>query len=447
MNDRTGYFLVALVIAAPVPQASLPMVWWLVLSALILLATTSYMLRGARLDPGRPLQLMRHRAPFLLVLPVLFFILLQGLPLAGLFPAGLHLPALPVEPPASISVLPTATLAGALRVLAYMAFFALALEAGGQAARAERLGWLIFFGIVAHAVWALVALNLLGDYVPWGEKPGYQGVATGTFVNRNSFATFLGFGVVLGIALSVERARGPRIRQSRGRHLLSAENVEIAAVWVAVAVIGAALAATGSRLGAAATLVAVAAVALVLRAKSGASPRRVMAEAAAVVLAFGILALAQGGTEVVERMLFISVDSGSRADIYAQILPMIAARPLAGYGWDAFAPAFELFRQPGLNPDGSLLLAHSTYLTLWVELGLVIGSLPVIAALVVGVSLVRRLVRRTTHLAMPAAGLGALVLGGVHSLFDFSLEMPANMLLFLALLALGAARRRKQTGQ
>jgi hypothetical protein len=44
---------------------------------------------------------------------------------------------------------------------------------------------------------------------------------------------------------------------------------------------------------------------------------------------------------------------------------------------------------------------------------------------------------------MPAAALGALVLGALHSTMDFSLEMPANMFLFLAILGLGVAHRRR----
>ena len=46
--------------------------------------------------------------------------------------------------------------------------------------------------------------------------------------------------------------------------------------------------------------------------------------------------------------------------------------------------------------------------------------------------------RARTEWAALAATLGALVVGGTHSLVDFSLEMQANALIFLMLVGLGA---------
>lgn len=443
MNDRFAYFIAALVLLIAVPQASNPTVWWLAFGTIVAGAASWHLLRGARLAPDRPLQLTRHKALFLLLLPVPIVALLQAAPLAGFLPTALTWLPAGLPEAHSISVLPSASYFGALRVLIYMAFFALVLEVAGQGARAEKVGWLLFFGIAAHALWALIALNVLGDVAPWGPKTAYEGTATGTFVNRNSFATFLGFGLILGLALTVERARGPRIRHSRGRTPLSPENIEIAFLFGVCLIIAITLFATESRLGITATLVAVLVTALVLRLKSDVARGRVVLEGLALTILLGAIGVLGGGVGSIERAIFAAGDLELRADIYRGALAMIAERPWLGWGWDNFAPAFEVMRAPGFQTNRVFELAHSTYLTHWIELGLVFGSLVIVAGAMIGWSLLQRLARRRVNIAMPAAALGALVLGGLHSTMDFSLEMPANMFLFLAILALGVAHRRR----
>jgi O-antigen ligase len=119
---------------------------------------------------------------------------------------------------------------------------------------------------------------------------------------------------------------------------------------------------------------------------------------------------------------------------------MIAARPLTGFGADSFPLAYEIFHRPPVPADLVWDRAHSTYLTLWAESGLVFGSLPPLAG---ALALALLWPRRQAPLA--AAAIAALCLSGLHSLVDFSLEIPANLYLLLAVtgLGLGAARPAK----
>jgi O-antigen ligase len=446
MNDRYAYLIAAFVLLVAVPQASYPAVWWLFFGGLICIAAVVHLLRGMVLAPHRVLQVTHHKGLLALVAVIPLVAVVQSLPIAGILPGALV--ALPgveglVDAPATISLLPEASLMGALRVVFYMTLFALVVEVAGQDTRAERIGWLLFFGIFAHALWALIALNVLGDITPWGEKTAYEGSASGTFVNRNSFSTFLGFGFVLGIALVIERARKPRIRASRGRSPLSPENIEIMALSVLCLILVITIVATQSRLGLAATFAGAFVTVFVMRLKTAPSTGRVFAEAGVLVAVLAVIGLVGGGVGVIERSIFLAGDLDLRLSIYRQALVMIAERPILGWGWDAFAPAFELTREPGTRIDRIYHLAHNTYLTHWIELGLVFGSLAIVAGGVVLVALLRRLTRRTTNIALPAAALGALVLGALHSTMDFSLEMPANMVLFITLLGLGIAHRRR----
>jgi O-antigen ligase len=446
MNDRYAYFLVGLVLLIAVPQASFPAVWWLLFSFAICAAAVYHLLRGARLAPSRALQLTHHKGLLSLVLLVPAVALLQTLPIAGILPAALTwLPDTVglIDPPATISLAPTVSTLGALRVLIYVVFFAMIVEVAGQDSRAGKMGWLLFFGILAHALWAMIALNVLSDITIWGEKTAYLGAASGTFVNRNSFATFLGFGLVLGIALVIERARKPRIRNPRGRSLLSPDNIEIVALTGLCLLLAITIVATQSRLGLVATLAGVFTTVTAVRLKSNVSGGRVLAEAAAVLALLMIVGLLGGGVGLIERSIFLAGNTEVRFDIYAQALSMIAERPFLGWGAGAFAPAFELTREPGLSTAGIIHLGHSTYLTNWVELGLIFGSIAIVAGVAVGWTLLRRLARRSTNIAMPAAALGVLVLGAVHSAMDFSLEIPANMFLFIAIIGMGIASRRR----
>ncbi|MDZ4134770.1 MAG: O-antigen ligase family protein [Paracoccaceae bacterium] len=173
---------------------------------------------------------------------------------------------------------------------------------------------------------------------------------------------------------------------------------------------------------------------------------RILLELLTAAAALGAVAFWLGGTGLMERSLVVEGDTAFRLELYQQIVGMIRTRPLTGYGMDALAPAYELFRAPAhtlADADNRILyMGHNTYLTLWAELGGIAGSLPMLALGLVGLALVRRVRQRETRLAMPAAALGALLLGAVHSLGDFSLEIPGNVFLFLALIGLGVAHNR-----
>jgi len=308
----------------------------------------------------------------------------------------------------------------------------------GPPTRARRIGWAIYAGVVAHAVWGLVALNLLGDSHFWGEKQVYRGAVTGVFVGRNAFATFLGMGAVLGLALWIERRHAPRIRRPG---ILAPETVVAALFWTTLALLLLALAGTQSRMGLVAATAGLVVVVLASRWPEGQRRGRLLLALAA--LAGGVL-LAAGG--VLGRALFTLGDAAARLELWRQILPMIAARPLTGYGLDAFAPAFELFHRPGLSPALIWDYSHSTYLALWVEMGLLAGSLPLLAGGLVLARLIR-LRRISRHdAALPVAALAAASLAALHALVDFSLEIQGNLFLLLAILGLGLARRMPPDG-
>ncbi|PID37180.1 MAG: hypothetical protein CR993_01355 [Rhodobacterales bacterium] len=398
LNAVFSGFVVALVLFAPLAMGANRPEFWMLWSGVIFALHGAYLALISWVAPGRKLQVMREgqwRAP-MIGLTFATFVLWQIL--------------------APVSLAPDAGALGLIRILAYISLFALTLELAGQG---RRMAVFLVIGIAAHALWGLAALRLFGDIALWGEKSAYFGVVTGPFVNRNSFATFLGFGLTTSLALVMARGR------QRGMLALC------------LAVIVLALIGTGSRAGMVSSFAGAGVVFVVMRWRSGARPGRGLAEVAGLFLIVALgLALADGGA----RFRDLAEGVGDRGALWRHALSMAAARPFSGVGLDAFALAFEQTHPITLNPVLIWDLPHNSYLTLWVEAGFVAGSLPPLAA---ALALQRALIhlRRQRDPALPAAALGVGIIGALHSLVDFSLEMQANVLLFVVILVLGSGRR------
>jgi O-antigen ligase len=261
---------------------------------------------------------------------------------------------------------------------------------------------------------------------------------TGPFVNRNSFGTFLAFGVVLALAMTighfVEQA-AEADREGRGRASFD-PIVLIYALCFAITL--AALLLTHSRMAVFAALCGSLVVVLL---NLWRLPNRWLA--LLVLLPVGVGGAAAAiylyGEGLVERLGTTEDSFQVRFALYQQVVDMIRLRPWTGYGAGSFAQAFQLIHQPPVNTNLVWDKAHDTYLALWAELGLVLGSIPLA---LVGLALIRTLfgLRRVrADWTSKVAAIGVVIVGAVHSLADFSLEIPGVAMLFTAMLALGVS--------
>lgn len=443
MNTRLARALALLAVVSAVPLASNRASWWLLWTGLIALAALVYLARAAVIAPDRQLRIMGLRGPLFLAFLVPLYALAQALPLAGLLPDSLTAmrDGLAGLRGRTISLLPDASMLGAVRVIGYLLFFVLVTEVATRRERVGTMTRILFAGIVAQAVWALVALRLLGDVAPWGEKTAYLGMATGTFVNRNSLATFLGMGLILGAVLIGRRGDLPQVRRSRPQGPVERLGSEGVLVALGMLIVFVALLATQSRLGLVAALAGLVTAGWLLWRAAGGRRAGLAAATVGLLAAVGLVFFLTGGSGTLDRFLFVGGDGDYRLALYRQVLELIALRPLTGFGFDAFSIAFEAVRAPPLTGPSYYDLAHNSYLGLWAELGLVIGSLPPLILVWCAVLLLRRLRAGVGFPAHAAGALGVLVQGGVHSLGDFSLEIPANNYVFLVVLALGLARK------
>ncbi|MCE2749558.1 MAG: O-antigen ligase family protein [Rhodobacter sp.] len=446
-RNRLAFFLALAVVLTVVPVASFRAVWWLFWTALFATVALMVLWGRAQREPGATLRAGHYGGAMLAMLVVPVYALAQAAGIASWLPQDmLAQPWGEVgEPSATISVLPSASVVGAFRTLGYLILFALVIQVASRYRRVTLMARILFAGVALQALWALVALHVLNDFAPWG-KTDYLGYATGTFVNRNSLATYLAFGLVMGIGLIAHQMQKPKIRETRKVSGVMGLGVEGALVLVGQVVILAALIDTGSRGGLLVTALGVAVTLALVRAMAGVPLKRRLIESGVVVVSVVVIIaiLAGGGTgSLQDRLLFLLLDGGERLSIYEQSLDLVALRPLTGFGFDAFGPAFEAVRAPPLDRNVFYDLAHNTYLGFWVEQGLIVGSIPAIVLALALIPLLAAKSVETRYPAMAAAAIGALVIAAVHSLFDFSLEIPANAYLFTVILALGLAERKE----
>lgn len=430
LNGIAGWAMFAVVALAPIPFASnRPFFWalWAAVSGGVgLWYLASARLAGAELRV--PLRSMAGLAAAFLA--VALFMALQILPIGTLIPVTFHNQFGDAFASRTLSSAPADTALALLRWGTYGTVFFLLVQAGVQEKRNRMMMRGLLAVTVLEAAYALVALTQLGDTILFFDKSYYGGSATGTFVNRNSLATFLGLGMVVATALITRAPDGDgKGRASSARR----DPWRLTLLFASVLLLLAALVATQSRMGLFASVSGVAVV-LVLRRTGGTVGAAVVALAsvAAVIFLYG--------SGVAERVLTLEQSAYDRLQLYRQTIGMILERPLTGYGAGSFGMAFPAFHEPSLPVNVTWDLAHSTYLALWSGLGLVVGTIP----LLIVAAIVFRLLSNRQNRARPSvertAAIGATVTVAVHSLVDFSLEMQAVALMYVAILALGSAR-------
>ncbi len=424
LNNRLTILLCLVVFVAPVALGSnRPLSWatWAVVMGAISLVSAIVM---ARTTERFRIGLDRLRLESMLFAILLFYLVFQQLPLG--FSHIPNEPGLDISA-AQISVAPGATLLTTLRMLTFGLFTFWFLQAAANGDRRKRILDILLIIVVVHALYALVALFQLGDTILGADKWAYWGSATGTFVNRNSFATFLALGAGLASA-SLGGVLSSGRRDDRGG---SAMLYIVALVILLVTTI-----ATNSRMGLLVWCVAATIPMVALLAKTR-IPRAGVGLALAGVTLAAIVILIYFGSTMIERLGGLDQDIGLRTALYTQTQQMVLSRPWTGYGGGAFENAFYLFHQLDLSIDLNWNRAHNTYLGLWAELGLVAGSIPILIIAIIGWRIQSGLSREGGSWTAQAAALSALGAGGIHSLFDFSLEIQANTFLFLAICATG----------
>ncbi len=268
-------------------------------------------------------------------------------------------------------------------------------------------------------------------FMPDDHMPGFL---RGTIYNPDHFAFYLELLFPLALGLLFARLHLFDPGQSLKEKILHvAEDRPLILLFLAPIVLAAGIYLTGCRSGIAVLVLSTlffAQMSVYLRVNF--SVRRHLR---LVFILATLLAVFVGLQSTLDKFLTGSYIEGGRIDYWANTLAMFRDFPVFGTGLGTFKYAYFLYGKEA----GWVNHAHNEYVESLADMGILafIAFFALLAFLVF--SLLRMWIARRHPEVKPVVlgVLTALFAAFFHSFFDFSLRVPANAFLFLALLALG----------
>jgi len=341
---------------------------------------------------------------------------------------------------ASLSIDREASRVHLFRLLTYAGYCVVAWQVARRPEAAARMLRAI------AAIGMVYALYGLGEFISpdprilWFVKETYVTDVTSTFVNRNSYATFAGLGIIAHLVLIANVLHKKTDLRSRRSFLLSlADSLLGHAKWLVLGLIvcSGSLLMSHSRGGLISALSAVLVLmVLILAAPATRAPWRWWFAGFVGIGCVAIVLLT--GASTFDRLDAMSSDAEMRPKINAAVLRAIGDNWLTGTGYGSFADIFPLY-QP-LSVVGFVDLAHDDYLENALELGVPAACLLFGAVLYLGGRCLVGVFRRRRDAIYPLAGTAVTVLIGVHSALDFSMQIPAVAVTYAVILGIGVAQ-------
>jgi len=342
---------------------------------------------------------------------------------------------------ASISVDRGLTDLGLLRLITAASVFWLALQLCRDRAAAIRLLASLAAIGAAYSIYGLIVIKTGQIYHL--DIPASGGRVSSTFVNHNSFATYAGMSVIVASGLILKLYRAEFIGEGSWR-LQLASLIEItgqrgAALLSAGFVALVALLLTGSRGGVISTGVGL----LALGAFQWLRNRK-RDDRTGLPLLFGLLTMAATlvtfGGSLTANLDERGLADADRMSVYTLTLRSILDAPLRGFGYGTFRDVFPLYRDRSISVLGVWAQAHDTYLEVLQGLGIVFGAMLIGAVALLAIRCAKGALRRRQDAIVPQVAASVACLVGVHALVDFSLQMQAVGLTFMAVLGTGVAQ-------
>ena len=425
----------------PLPAAALALAVGLLMALWGLLAATSAL--RVRVGPARLIW------PLALYGAVCLWILLQWLP--GV-PAPFADPAwreasriLGMEVAGRMSVDPEATLTGLMHLLTYAGVFWLSLQLLREPERARSALRAVALIGALYALYGLVVFFAGNEWILIYRKWAYRDTLTSTFVNRNSYATFAGLTLLCAVALLLDRIRHllALSRPLRIKFVLLVEELTARGWWITIAVlsISMALVLTASRAGVTASMIGLLCL-LAAYLMRRAINRTQLLVISALLAGIAGMTFFISGDRLAERASALEGGGnfGPRGEVYALTIDAIQSSPWTGTGFGTFADVFPAYRGGDMPPQVLWDKAHNTYLENALELGVPAALILDLSILLLVFRAVRGVLERQREKVLPAIGVAASVIVGLHSLVDFSLQIPAVSVLYAFLLGMSVSQ-------
>lgn len=297
----------------------------------------------------------------------------------------------------------------------------------------------VFFALcgigLIEALYGLIQALVPSMGVLWVDYvPEYMGNARGTFINRNHFAGFVEmiWPLMLGYALAITDMKYPTknafASDSLNRQALMALGIVIMLL---------ALLLSQSRAGIAGGLVGLATFWYMARPRVRNIALTTRLTLGGIVVFLIVYCAVIGVGPVFERFLSID-DSNSRIEIWKDSLVIFKDHPF-GIGLRNYENVFQVYNRT-ISSDKIVIHAHNDYLQLLVETGW-IGFLTLVGGFLFFIAKSARSIKRLDlprdplRFYLAVGAFSGLVSIAFHSFFDFNLQIPANCLYFVVLMA------------
>jgi O-antigen ligase len=297
--------------------------------------------------------------------------------------------------------------------------------------------WILLGLVVVQGLYGILQALIPNLGVLWYMKSGL-GDARGTWINRNHFAGFMGMMLPLLLGFSLSRVRwGARLKI---KTLLQSNRIhQHSLLLLAFAIMALALLFSKSRAGIMSLFFGVGTFLFLIRGKDRKLPKRFWIIVGVLFSLIFLYGLRIGFNPIIDR--FFALDKNtSRLDYWNDSLAIIADHPL-GIGLATFKYVFPLYNVTSLNETVIPHYLHNDVLQLLVETGWPGFTLLISTYLAfMGDSFwrIRRMVfyRDPQRFFIGVGAFSGLMSINLHSFFDFNLQIPANAVYFVVLLAM-----------
>lgn len=445
--------LLGLLVFSPLPVASVHEWSILVIQLAVLAMVGFYVWMKDRPEPNEHLA-KATRWPGILFLAFFVFLVVQFMPLPK-FLVGFLSPSAPTYLEkygpsfsemkfTSLSLLPAYTFQRTLELLAYFLLGYLVLRTITRRQQIIRIYSLLVALGAFEAFYGLYELTNKSPRLLFYRKIHNLDSVTGTFVNRNHLSGYLEMILPLTIGLIISRVDLFSLRELSFRERLArfAERglainllLSLAVVLMAVAIIF-----SKSRSGVfilVFTFILFLGFTAIYAETRGFRKKRIRRLLQVIFAIIVILSLYVGIDATLARFSLDKILEEGRPTYWANTLRTFAAYPLFGTGLGTFGALYPPM-EGGAEGPVALVHAHNDYLEYLSELG-AIGFLLLFGGILwmAIMSFVTWRERRHPEVkGLALGGIVAIVNILIHSLTDFNLHIPANLVLFAVLLPL-----------
>lgn len=354
---------------------------------------------------------------------------------------------------ASISLTPDKTASYGVRLLGYGVMFWIALQIGRKRAHAMQIYFMIAlistiyaaFGLLSQQfphIWENLTANMqMGS----GIKQDIGGISS-TFLHPDTYGLYASLGILITVALLVQTVLRGTSALYKDLYLQEVRknvfSMQSYLIFVLLGIQIAALIASMSMTGWMNILVAGLAFFFMLGFSRGGRRSRWL-----FILTFLILSplmlwmITFKGSNLVDQTTHIEHTSLSRQTLYESVAQISEDFSLIGSGYGSFESVFRIYRDSRVGPDITQQLDHAynSYLENMLELGLPAALLFVFVIFAMAMLCLKGAILRRRNYIFPAAGFCATLMIAMHSMVDFSAEIPAITMTYIVVMGVACA--------